>query len=143
MRKILFIMVLISYQGAFAQIDEAKALIEQFFIAFHAQDTAALKSVMSGKIIFQSISEGKKPAKLTTETAADFIKGIAAIPKKMKFEERILSWEIHASGTLAHVWTPYEFYINDKMSHRGVNSFTLFETADGWKIVHCIDTRKK
>jgi ketosteroid isomerase-like protein len=143
MKKLLTLIVILSCQGIFAQADEAKATIERFFAAFHAQDTVALKSAMSDQIIFQSIAENKIPAKLTTETAADFIKGITGIPKTMKFEERLLSWKINATGSLAHVWTPYEFYINDKMSHRGINSFTLIKEAEGWKIVHCIDTRKK
>lgn len=68
---------------------------------------------------------------------------MATIPADMQFEERILSYNIQVDGTMAHAWTPYEFYINGKFSHKGVNAFTLFKTAEGWKIVHLIDTRRK
>jgi hypothetical protein len=44
---------------------------------------------------------------------------------------------------MANVWTPYEFYINEKLSHIGVNSFTLLLENNIWKIVHIIDTRRK
>jgi hypothetical protein len=44
---------------------------------------------------------------------------------------------------MAHVWAPYEFYINDKLSHTGVNTFTLFKEKDIWKIIYLIDTRRK
>jgi hypothetical protein len=46
---------------------------------------------------------------------------------------------------MANAWTSYEFYINGKLSHKGVNSFTLFKESEdlGWKIVHLIDTRRK
>jgi hypothetical protein len=30
-------------------------------------------------------------------------------------------------GSMAHAWTPYEFYVNGKLSHKGVNAFTLLE----------------
>ncbi|HOD10564.1 MAG TPA: nuclear transport factor 2 family protein, partial [Flavobacterium sp.] len=41
------------------------------------------------------------------------------------------------------VWTPYEFYVNEKLSHSGVNAFTLFKENEKWKIIHLIDTRRK
>jgi hypothetical protein len=44
---------------------------------------------------------------------------------------------------MAHAWTPYEFYINGKLSHKGVNAFTLYKDDGQWKIVHLIDTRRK
>ena len=65
------------------------------------------------------------------------------IPATMKFEERLLSFEIRIDGSMAHVWTPYEFYINGTLSHVGVNAFTLILENKQWKIVHLIDTRRK
>jgi hypothetical protein len=44
---------------------------------------------------------------------------------------------------MAHAWTPYEFYVNGKLSHKGVNAFTFFKKDNSWKIVHLIDTRIK
>ena len=73
----------------------------------------------------------------------DFLKSIASIPATMKFEERILEYKIESDNFLAHVWTPYEFYLNGKLSHKGVNSFTLIKENEKWKIVHVIDTRNK
>jgi hypothetical protein len=46
-------------------------------------------------------------------------------------------------GNLASVWTDYKFYIGEKFSHCGVNSFQLFKGDDGWKIIYIIDTRRK
>jgi hypothetical protein len=61
----------------------------------------------------------------------------------MKFEERILNYNVQIDGNLAHVWTPYEFYINDQLSHIGTNSFTLYNDNGKWQIIHLIDTRRK
>ncbi len=44
---------------------------------------------------------------------------------------------------MAIAWTPYEFYVNDKFNHCGVDVFTLMQTAKGWKIMGIVDTRRK
>ena len=37
-------------------------------------------------------------------------------------------------GRIAQVWGEYEFLLDGKLSHCGVDTATLFKTADGWKI---------
>ena len=61
----------------------------------------------------------------------------------MKFQEKLLSFSIQIDGSMAHAWTPYEFYINEKLSHKGINAFTLFKENELWKIIYIIDTRRK
>ena len=61
----------------------------------------------------------------------------------LKFFEKIISFSIQVDGAMAHAWTPYEFYINEKLIHKGVNAFTLFKEDNSWKIIHLIDTRRK
>jgi hypothetical protein len=61
----------------------------------------------------------------------------------MKFQEKILSYNIQIDGAMAQVWAPYEFYLNEKFSHSGVNAFTLFKEKDEWKIIYLIDTRRR
>ena len=80
---------------------------------------------------------------IETNEFSAFLKSIASIPVNMKFEERILNKNIQIDGNLAHVWTPYEFYINDQLSHIGANSFTLYNENGKWHIIHLIDTRRK
>jgi hypothetical protein len=80
---------------------------------------------------------------LEDQSNDDFLKSIVSIPANMKFEERILQYKVEIDGNLAHVWTPYEFYINEKFSHRGANSFTLYNDNGKWQIIHLIDTRRK
>ena len=127
-----------------AQKQEVQKCIDVFFEGFHQKDTLKLKSVCGDKIILQSISESKsKGNKLSNESAEEFYKSIASIPKTTKFQEKILSYNIQIDGTMAHVWAPYEFYLNDKLSHSGVNTFTLFKEKENWKIVYLIDTRRK
>jgi hypothetical protein len=130
--------------SSMAQKQDVQKVIEDFFVAFHQKDTIKLQSVCSDKIILQSISESvTKGNKLSTESSAEFYKSISSIPSSVKFNEKILSYTIQIDGTMAHVWAPYEFYLNDKLSHSGVNTFTLFKEKDNWKIIYLIDTRRK
>ncbi|MBS7253727.1 nuclear transport factor 2 family protein [Flavobacterium branchiicola] len=130
--------------SANAQKQEVQKTIEIFFEGFHQKDSIKIKSVCSDAIILQSISESAiKGNKLSDEKASTFYKSIASIPANMKFKEKILSYSIQIDGIMAHVWAPYEFYLNDKLSHSGVNTFTLFKEKDSWKIIYLIDTRRK
>lgn len=127
-----------------AQKQEIQKAIEIFFEGFHQKDSVKIKTVCADKMILQSISESSvKGNKLSNESADEFYKYIATIPSTMKFQEKILSYNIQIDGTMAHVWAPYEFYLNDKLSHTGVNTFTLFKEKDTWKIIYLIDTRRK
>ena len=147
MRKIVVLIVLFTSAYSQAQNQEIQNVIETFFEAFHAKDTLKLKALCDETMILQSINENIKGAKLSNEKPAAFFKSIASIPAELKFHEKILSCSIQIDGSMAHAWTPYEFYVNGKLSHKGVNSFTLFKKdtpeTSGWKIVHLIDTRRK
>lgn len=143
MKIIFFLLILIFSISVNAQNQEVQKTIETFFEAFHAKDTVKMRSVCSDKIILQSIQENANGGKLSDEVASEFYKSIASIPTNFNFQEKILSYSIQVDGTMAHAWTPYEFYINDRLSHKGVNSFTLFKENDVWKIIYCIDTRRK
>ncbi|MBZ4034996.1 nuclear transport factor 2 family protein [Flavobacterium sp. 17A] len=127
-----------------AQKQEVQKCIESFFEGFHQRDSTKIKLVCADKMILQSISESAvKGNKLSDESAKEFYKSITSIPSTLKFQEKILSYTIQIDGSMAHVWTPYEFYLNDKLSHTGVNAFTLFKEKDSWKIIYLIDTRRK
>jgi ketosteroid isomerase-like protein len=147
MRKIVVLIVLFTSAYSQAQNQEIQNVIETFFEAFHAKDTLKLKVLCDETMILQSINENIKGAKLSNEKPAAFFKSIASIPAELKFQEKILSYSIQVDGSMAHAWTPYEFFVNGKLSHKGVNAFTLFKKdtpeKSGWKIVHLIDTRRK
>ncbi|HEU4496279.1 MAG TPA: nuclear transport factor 2 family protein [Flavobacterium sp.] len=143
MKKMLCIMSLLLAFSIQAQNQEVQKTIETFFEGFHAKDSIKIKSVCDEKMMLQSISETSKGNTLVSQKVPEFIKSIVGIPEKMTFQEKLLSYTIQADGAMAHAWTPYEFYVNGKLSHKGVNSFVLFKEKDDWKIVYIIDTRRK
>ncbi len=147
MKNTIMLLFLVVSNCIQAQNNEAQNTIENFFLAFHAQDTLKLKSLCDKKMILQTIQEKEGSAKLVNSDPDSFFISIASIPKGTVFHEKILSYAVQIEGSLAHVWTPYEFYINGKLSHKGANSFTLFRNQiaenSNWKIIHLIDTRRK
>lgn len=144
MKKVVLFVFLFSVLLCNAQKQDVQRAIEIFFEGFHQKDTVKMQSVCSSKIILQSISESTvKGNKLSDETAKELYRSIASIPSTMKFREKIINYNIQIDGIMAHVWAPYEFFVNDKLSHSGVNTFTLYKEKDIWKIIYLIDTRRK
>lgn len=143
MKRIIFLLAFCFGLNGNAQQADIKKTIIAFFDGFHAKDTVRIKTVCHDKMILQSVVEGLKSSRLMEEKTSEFYKSIAAFPADLKFEEKILSYTIQIDGAMAHAWTPYEFYVNGKLSHSGVNAFTLFKEHDTWKIIYIIDTRRK
>ncbi len=142
MKKLLGAILLVS-QISTAQQADVRKTIDTFFEGFHQKDTIKMKSVLGRGMVLHSVTEGKDGPQFSMENAAQFYKSIASIPQQIVIEEKLQGYEIKTDGNMAHAWTPYAFYVNGKLSHTGVNSFQLFKDAEGWKIVYCIDTRRK
>ncbi|MDR7132306.1 hypothetical protein J2X69_004673 [Algoriphagus sp. 4150] len=142
---ILAIFVLAITIPAFAQSEEnaVKAVIESLFDGMRAKNTDQIAVVFSEDAIMQTIETTGEIGEVKASSVADFVKGIGSLPDDTVLDERISDYQITIDGPLATVWTPYEFYFNDKFSHCGVNSFQLVKMAEGWKIVYIIDTRRK
>jgi len=71
-----------------------------------------------------------------------FIKAVGT-PHEEVWNEVIHRYDILIEDNLAQAWTPYSFYLGDKLQHCGVNAFHLTKTENGWKIFHLADTRKR
>jgi len=143
MKKAALLLLILGVQSICAQENEVKKSIQTFFEALQTRDTTKMQSVCYKHLILESIEEHRGQGRLDFEAASEFYRQISRIPADKDIEERILGYKINIDGTLAHVWAPYEFYINGKLSHSGVNSFQLFYDGGIWQIVYIIDTRRK
>lgn len=146
--KILVLLIALGLSSADAQTitsDEAavKATINNLFSGMKAADTTLIRGAFATNSIMQTIATTKEgKAMVRTESLANFIKSVGT-PRPEKLDERIVFTKVLIDGNLASVWTDYKFYIGEKFSHCGVNSFQLFKGDDGWKIIYIIDTRRK
>lgn len=137
----------IGIQQSFAQANTeetaVKATINRLFEGMRNSDTTLIRSAFATKNTMETIAKNKEGKfAVRTESVNDFIKSIGA-PHPEKYDERIVFTKVLIDANLASVWTDYKFYVGDKFSHCGVNSFQLFKGEDGWKIIYIIDTRRK
>ena len=144
MNKITILIFLLLSTFCNAQSDAIKNTISTFFEGLQSSDTIIVNSVIHKDLIMQTIylnNEGK--SNLKTASKSQFLKDIATKKKEDVWFEKLLSYTIQVDENLATVWTPYEFYFNQKFSHCGVNSFQLFFNGEYWEIISILDTRRK
>ena len=120
--------------------DQAREVVERFFEGLNGKDTAVIRTTLFDDVELETVVKGSKPVKV--ESVDHFLQSVART-KEMDLEERITSYEVMMDEGMAIVWAPYRFYINEQLSHCGVNAFTLILTDEGWKIHTIIDTRRK
>jgi hypothetical protein len=126
------------------QKQEVKQTIMEFFNGFHSGDTTLMRKVIHKDLILQTISKNKEGEDvLHTDEVNKFLMSIATRPSSQRWDERLLLFTIQVDGTMANVWTPYEFWYNEQFSHCGVNSFQLMNENGVWKIIYLVDTRRK
>lgn len=148
MKKTLLVVVLLAtfFTSAQHQMEaEVEGVIKTFFEGFHKADTLLMKQTMADELVFQTASKNKEGKDvLKTDDVSGFIKAIGSgRPVTEKWEERIRSYNIKVDGNMANAWTEYEFWLDGKFSHCGVNSFQLFHDNGTWKIIYLIDTRRR
>lgn len=141
MKKLLLVLFIALAQFAAAQDAQVKKTVETFFEGLNAVDVAKIKTVCAEKMILQSVAVHTAGNKFTEETAEKFYADVTKNAGKAKMEERVKEYKIETDGHIAHVWAPYEFYIDGQLSHKGANSFELVKFKEGWKVVYIIDTR--
>ncbi|MBD0822536.1 nuclear transport factor 2 family protein [Aestuariibaculum marinum] len=147
MTRFIFYLVLLITSMLYGQENDkmkAKYAVDTFFEGFHKGDTTLMKSVMMDNVILQTTFTNKEGnAVLVTDKPEKLLKAIATRTSDQKWDERLLDYNIQVDGTMANVWTPYEFWYNDTFSHCGVNNFQLFKDNGDWKIIYLIDTRRR
>lgn len=141
-----FVFSFLFLSKTYAQSDhqQIQSTIATFFDGMYKRDTVLIASILHKSCSFNSVNilPGKS-AQHKSETMSGFFKSISSIPSNVILEERLLEHKIQVDEALAIDWTPYEFYVNQKLSHKGTNVFTLVKTGESWKIFSIIDTRKK
>jgi hypothetical protein len=144
MRFILFALILVSMNAsAQSTEDQIKKTINNLFEGMRTSDTALLRSAFSPTAVLQTVLKNKEGKVVVRNEQVDkFIESVGK-PHEQIYDERITFDLIRIDDDLAIAWTPYKFYIGEKFSHCGVNSFQLVRLNEGWKIQYLIDTRRK
>lgn len=149
MKKHLLILLLLTSSLLFvqAQTEEARVteVVNKLFKAMYTNDTTLFKSVFTDQVTMATAFKNREgKAVLERESGiGDFLKAIAKPNPKGALTEEIWNIKVQLDGEFAQVWCDYAFYVGNTFSHCGVDAFQLFKSADGWKIFHLADTRRR
>ncbi|MFD2717537.1 nuclear transport factor 2 family protein [Hymenobacter monticola] len=130
-------------QKASPETEAVQQTVNAFFDGMRRGDSTAVRRTLAPAAVFHDFGgKAGQPPTLEIESINGFLKAVGT-PHPAVWDERITFERVLIDASLASVWTPYEFYAGSKFSHCGYNSFQLVKLADGWKIAHIIDTRRK
>jgi hypothetical protein len=107
-------------------------VVQQFFTTMQQRDTATAKNITLTNCQLYSIQQTKDSIITRMRTFADFLQVVAQ--KQLSLEEKMWNPTVMVHNQLAIVWAPYDFHLNGKLTHCGIDVFNLLKTSTGWKI---------
>lgn len=117
------------------------AVVVQLFDGMRAGDSAMVRSTFAPDVRLVSTSSRDGQPALQSVEIDRFLEAIGT-PHEEVWDERLWNVEVRIDANLATVWTEYAFYLDEELSHCGVDAFQLFKASDGWKIFQIADTRR-
>lgn len=115
---------------------------DKLFAAMNAKNFEEIRAIFTpeGQLVaIDKPRDGNGISKTRVFTAESFAKTISEA-KGAEFVEKMLDKNIKISGDLAVVSGRYTFYVGEKFSHCGTNTFNLVRTENGWKIANAAST---
>jgi ketosteroid isomerase-like protein len=120
----------------------ALAVVHRLFDAMRAGDSAGVRAVFHPQAQLATAATRQGAPMVEFDTIDVFVRAVGT-PHTETWDERLRGETVHLDGGLASVWAEYSFYAGQRFSHCGVDSFHLARTADGWKIIGIVDTRRR
>lgn len=108
--------------------------ITNLFDAMRSHDGAKLLQQFTASALLQ---RAKSDGSIENSDIQQFANSINSSERYL--DEHLLDIQVQIQDNLASVWTPYVFYLDNKLSHCGVNSFQLVLQNNEWKIHYLID----
>ena len=109
---------------------DAVAVVQKLFDAMAAHDAGMIRSTVLPDARFYYLRADAAPGSTTAE---DFVTHITAT-KGGLLERFTAEPTVLIRGRIAQVWGEYEFLLDGKFHHCGIDSASLLKTAEGWKI---------
>jgi hypothetical protein len=137
MRTLLSLVFLSASLARCADDGSPVAVAQKLFDAMKAHDAAAAGALFLPGATLGSVDATGKVSIIPFEKFVDRVgtgKGV--------WVERIWDQKVLEHGPIAVVWANYDFRLDGKLSHCGIDSFQMLKTESGWKISAVSDTRK-
>jgi hypothetical protein len=113
------------------------AVAENLFHAMAAHDGAGAKALFTPDANLVAVAPDGKVTVTPIEKWTDRISS-----SKDSWLERMWSPKIQERNAIATVWGEYDFHLNGKFTHCGIDSFTLVKTNGEWRIAALVFTRE-
>ena len=112
------------------------AVVQAFFDTMAAKDaTTARQQILLPEGRFHVVGDQSGKAgksRIRTFTVEEYLFDLPVM--KSRVRERMWNPDVRIRGSIAHVWTPYDFWTDGRLSHCGIDSFDLIKTDQGWRI---------
>ena len=117
--------------------------VEQFFDAFHAKDSLGMQELFLPEARLMRSGQRQGKPMLTQNNIEKFIRSVALRADAPTWKEELGQPIVQQHLNLASVWVPFRFYLNDQLSHCGINHFSLLWTGEQWRIISLTDSGTK
>jgi hypothetical protein len=107
------------------------AAVQQFFDGMAANDPKMMGEVLMAEGVTASVRPGAGGSTVVRFTPQ---KQFLERRSGDKYLERMWDPVVTRRGDLAVLWAPYEFQLNGKTTHCGVDVFNLLKTEGRWRI---------
>ena len=118
------------------------SVVQSLFDALAERDGDTLRALLHPDVVMRSVevaSDGERS--IATSTLDDLVARVEDSEEVLT--ERMFDPEVRISGDLAMVWTPYDFYVGDSLSHCGADVFVLVREDDTWLVTGLSWTRQQ
>jgi hypothetical protein len=109
--------------------NDAVATAQRLFDAMASHNGEAVRALF---VPGAPLTAVRADGAVSNSTSEQFASHVGAA--KDAWLERMWNTKVLVHGGLAVVWADYDFHLNGKLSHCGVDSFMLVKGSEGWKI---------
>ncbi|MES2521821.1 MAG: nuclear transport factor 2 family protein [Gemmatimonadota bacterium] len=108
------------------------AVVQRLFDAMATKDTALARSLIMPSTRFVSMLSDTTPATPRAQADTMFLRSL--VTGSQKLLERMWAPVVHVQGPLAILWAPYDFHVDGRFSHCGIDTATLVRGRTGWML---------
>lgn len=134
--RILLIMFAVAttvpYAQGVAERDAVLKAVQTFFDTMTAKDVEGARAILVPQGRFHAMEMAKPTIEPRSSSTEEYLAELQRT--KQTLRERIWNPDVRVHGAIATVWAPYDFWIDGKFSHCGIDAFDLVKTASGWRI---------
>ena len=112
--------------------DEVLKVVQAFFDTMMARDVEGAQGSCSRGALLRRRHAKAEGGDAVARGIEEYFKALQQ--GKSTRRERMWSPEVRVHGAIATVWTPYDFWIDGRFSHCGVDAFDLIKATTGGRL---------